>query len=407
MHNTTRAQATGLLDTLGKSLAYHAATQTAAHLGDRSTYVGMSDIGRGLECLRAAVASKLESERPLVSDVSQRLRRQLTLQRGHWQEDGIGAALHNFGLRIIPQLEIETTYRGVPIKAHLDLTLVWGGKTPAVRVLELKSTERLREHLYPSHETQLYGQITLLHALWNKPCFSLRDASGTLTHSRQTFPAIAASLFGISLPDNPDAVNLEGWVVSVGMSDARVFGPYVPDRIMLGVCLQTAEEIWQTAQAVRDGTLSLEAVQFCKGFHPLCDWCDHNAACPKFQDTEAWNTPETEAELHQLVRLKAEKKALESEIDELERRIKATYSEIDPAGGWVMAGNQRFRVSTQAGRETIDRAALTEALLFLCDGDETRVDSVLQSVTKVGAGFERLYVSPVNAKAKPADVKAA
>lgn len=32
---------------------------TAAHLGDRSTYVGMSDIGQHWECPRAALARKV------------------------------------------------------------------------------------------------------------------------------------------------------------------------------------------------------------------------------------------------------------------------------------------------------------------------------------------------------------
>ena len=44
---------------LAQGLVETSAKRTASSLGDRSQYIGMSDIGRALECPMAAVANKL------------------------------------------------------------------------------------------------------------------------------------------------------------------------------------------------------------------------------------------------------------------------------------------------------------------------------------------------------------
>ncbi len=97
MH-TPSDKANGLLALLHKGLHLHAERTTALALGDRSKYVGLSDIGRALECPRAALLNKI-SPRPQVS-----LQKILTLQRGHWFEYGIGQTLAVHNLHIMPQL---------------------------------------------------------------------------------------------------------------------------------------------------------------------------------------------------------------------------------------------------------------------------------------------------------------
>lgn len=58
---TPSDKANGLLDLLHKGLHLHAERTTALALGDRSKYVGLSDIGRALECPRAALLNKIGS----------------------------------------------------------------------------------------------------------------------------------------------------------------------------------------------------------------------------------------------------------------------------------------------------------------------------------------------------------
>ncbi|ATD82523.1 hypothetical protein [Desulfovibrio sp. G11] len=166
---------------------------TAAHLGDRSTYVGMSDIGQHWECPRAALARK-------VLPTPDSLERLLILQRGHWFESGVGQALASLGLHVLPQLEITWQHQGVPIKAHLDFVLVWGAPVNVIRILEVKSTDKLPDTPHDSHLLQLHGQIGLLATAWDKPAFSLRAADGTLLHEKMTFPQLCHAQLGLLLP---------------------------------------------------------------------------------------------------------------------------------------------------------------------------------------------------------------
>lgn len=71
-----------LLEVIRQGFLVSSRSQTHAMLGDRTSYVGMSDVGKYLECPRAAVASRIFPE-------PENLDRLLPLQRGHWFEQGI------------------------------------------------------------------------------------------------------------------------------------------------------------------------------------------------------------------------------------------------------------------------------------------------------------------------------
>jgi hypothetical protein len=337
----------------------------------------------------------------------QMLKRELVLQRGHWQEAGIASALSAAGLDPIPQLEIEATCHGVPIKAHLDLTFVWGGNVPAVRILELKSNERLPETLYGSNEIQLYGQLGLLQTTWNRPCFNLRDAQGQMVFTRKSFPEVAKDLFGIDLPNDAGAVAIEGWVLSVSMSDAKAFGPYLPNRSMLDVCLQTARSLWRSLEDARDGSTTLSDIPTCHGFHPLCDWCEANSDCPKFRPMSIKGqqvelSSEYASDLVQLDALKEQKLALEGSIEDLENRIRSAFQRFAAHQDqeyplWLTSTDYRFRVATMPGRKSIDQAALLAELLALT-GEEDSARDILARVQKTGQPYERLTISRVNSK---------
>ena len=419
MDHQNPARSTALLSLLAKGLQIHSQNSTQTQLGDRSRYVGMSDIGRALECLRAAVAGKLQSTiRPEHLDepadytrMRKLLRRELILQRGHWQEAGIASALSAAGLSLIPQLEIEATCQGVPIKAHLDLTLVWGGHEPSVRILELKSNERLPQTLYVSNEIQLYGQLGLLQTTWNQPCFSQRDEQGNPVFTRKSFPEVAKALFGIDLPSDARQVALEGWVLSVSMSDAKAFGPYLPNRNMLAVCLQTAKSLWTALTDVQSGGSVLDDVPTCSGFHPLCDWCEANSDCPKFRPMSIAGKqvelpPEYSSDLVQLDALKEQRLTLEGDIEDLESRIRTAFERFSAHqdGGqpsWLASDDYRFRVAAMPGRKTVDQAALLSELLAL-SGDEDKAKDILTRVQKTGQPYERLTIGRINGKGKNA-----
>ena len=79
--------AEGLLKILRCGLERSAEQRTAIQLGDRSQYVGMSDIAKMLDCPRAALAGKLYI--PEYRSTDEALKHKITFHRGHWFERGV------------------------------------------------------------------------------------------------------------------------------------------------------------------------------------------------------------------------------------------------------------------------------------------------------------------------------
>ena len=90
-----------LLDLIRRGLVISGEHQTRAMLGERLSYVGMSDIGQFIQCPRVSIIHRLSLKK-----ADENLSRTLTLQRGHWFEDGIAKALSALNLPVIRQLEI-------------------------------------------------------------------------------------------------------------------------------------------------------------------------------------------------------------------------------------------------------------------------------------------------------------
>jgi hypothetical protein len=354
----------------------------------------MSDIGRALECTRAAVGRKLfGSGADLVHqhDLLSLLARQLRLQRGHWFEAGIAQVFRQQRLPVIEQLEIVTSHRGVPIRAHLDFVFASAVGQPTVRILELKSCENIPSTLYSSYETQVYGQVGLLHALWDQPAFGVHGEADKQGSARLTFPQLCRERFGIEMPAHPSEVDIEGWVLCLSMSDAKAFGPYLPDDTMLSLCLKAAEELWYNVEVSKENGSDLDGLPTAQGFHPLCSWCEFNADCPKF---DGLDQPQWSGTLDLLKDLKARQGELEVEISEIEDGLRTVYALSDAGGSWISAGRNRFRVSAQAGRRTLNKEQLRLELSAALGEEKT--NAIIARCESVGKPFDRLTVSRIN-----------
>lgn len=406
--NENKNKKDGLLQFLTMGILKHTNEDTANQLGDRSQYIGLSDIGKGMECLRSAVADKSGLiQHPYYKDVPRLnqkelravLEKQIVLQRGHWQEYGIQNAIMVTGVKFIPQLEISIEYNGIPIKAHLDFTIVWGGQKPAVRIIELKSNENIPDHLYASYEAQVYGQVSLLKECWDKPCFSVAAENNAAGFSDVTFPEAVSRLFGVTMPDTPNHVDIEAWVLSISMTQVKPFGPYLPDKTMLNTCLQVAERIWNEKEKILSNNITLNDVQYCSGFHPLCDYCNVNEDCPKFKGQNILeHDPAFESELEKLADLKVQESALQKKKKAIEQRIKNTYCMVNADNSdWLNTPSYRFKVSQMPGRKSLDRDKLRQMILTYLH-DDTIVEHILNQSQKTSAPFERLYVSKINKK---------
>ena len=384
-----RDRTEGLRALIRQGLQVVSQQSTAAHLGDRSTYVGMSDIGQHWECPRAALARK-------VLPTTNSLERLLTLQRGHWFESGVGKALASLGLYVLPQLEINWQHQGVPIKAHLDFVLVWGAPVNAIRILEVKSTDKLPASPHDSHLLQLHGQIGLLAQAWDKPVFSLRAEDGTLLHEKMTFPQLCRAQLGLQLPKQAEKLSIEAWLLCLSMKDVTTFGPYTFNQAMLDTALDHAVQLWGDLTAHRAGNLSLSQVTCAQGFYPICSYCEYNGDCPKFP--QGVHMPQWEPALEKLAALKEQRTALDNEIKEMETVLKLVHRQSGTRD-WVDTGNYRFRMSVAAGRSTLNREALHEELtaIFRFEGlGNIDVDALLARCERVGSPFEKLSISPIN-----------
>ena len=387
MKQTDRTE--GLRALIRQGLQAVSQQSTAAHLGDRSTYVGMSDIGQHWECPRAALARK-------VLPTTNSLERLLTLQRGHWFESGVGKALASLGLYVLPQLEINWQHQGVPIKAHLDFVLVWGAPVNAIRILEVKSTDKLPASPHDSHLLQLHGQIGLLAQAWDKPVFSLRAEDGTLLHEKMTFPQLCRAQLGLQLPKQAEKLSIEAWLLCLSMKDVTTFGPYTFNQAMLDTALDHAVQLWGDLTAHRAGNLSLSQVTCAQGFYPICSYCEYNGDCPKFP--QGVHMPQWEPALEKLAALKEQRTALDSEIKEMETVLKLVHRQAGTRD-WVDTGNYRFRMSVTAGRTTLDKDALREELTEIFHAEhlgDIDVNALLARCERTGSPFEKLSISPIN-----------
>jgi hypothetical protein len=357
----------------------------------------MSDIGRALECPRAAVGNKLfgiSAELHANPDgLSSMLSKQLRMQRGHWFEAGVAQVFRKQGLPVIEQLEIQATHNQVPIKAHLDFTFVSAVGQPTVRILEFKSCENIPSTLYSSYETQVYGQVGLLRALWDQPAFGVNGEPGRAECSGLTFPELCRERLRVEMPADASLVDIEAWVLCLSMSEAKAFGPYLPDKSMLGLCLQTAVDLWTLTDDVRSNGGDIFDVPTAKGFHALCPWCEFNADCPKFEGVDQ---PQWRPDLEKLATLKSELDRLDVEISAIEDGLKTAYRLSDVSGNWINVDNQRFRVSSQSGRRTLNREQLRWELAAVMGEDKAEV--LIARCESEGKPFERLMVSKINMK---------
>ncbi len=290
-----------------------------------------------------------------------------------------------YGLFPLSQLEIEILYGDVPIKAHLDFTLISTQPQPTVRILGVKSTGRLSVTLSGSHAIQIGGQTVLLKAYWDQPIFNLIQETGEVLYHK-IFSEMCNKCFGVPLPD-ASACDIQGWGLCLSMCDAKAFGPFFPKDTDNSRCLDMASEFWETMIALRGNLLNLNTIQTVQGLSPLCPSCLWRKDCPHFKGS---SHPEWEDTLAQFINLKIQKKSIEAEIGELESHLKVAYQLSHTVKGeWINTGNHTFRVIPQNGRVTLDRKRLNEELETLLG--EQKAQTLMARCEKQCAPFERLY----------------
>lgn len=388
MKTTTETRSLRLMTLLHEGIQC-AAERTSRQLGNRAEYIGVSDIASYTVCPRKSVLQKLQPTAPTLT-------KSLTLQRGHWFEDGIAQAFAARQVPLVRQLEIAVTYKGVPIRAHLDMVMATTTPKPTLRILEIKSMRHIPEVLYSSYETQIYMQVALLSRFYNRHVFALRTENGEVLIEGASFPEIAKHVWGMELPDNQTKVDMEGWLLGVSMDDAKSYGPYKQNKLMRTAGLSAAVELHNLLCKSRQSELADSELPIASGFQPLCTVCEYGSDCPKFAGTAH---PEWEEALDELATWKQAKERLETQIKVREWHMKECYAQLaGKQGDWVIAGRHRFRVSPTNGRRMLDKDSLAEELDGIFYGLGTNIDarSLFQKHEKVGSSSQRLTVMTAN-----------
>lgn len=133
---------------INKNLPKVLAKETVNSLGDRSKYIGASDIGG---CLRKAFLSKTK---PTEYDIAQHI----VFERGHLSEGIVAKMLEGTPYKT----QVEATGKadnGFPIKAHIDFVVDFGKE---IVVVEAKSTSIPVDEPYDSWVLQVQLQMELL-----------------------------------------------------------------------------------------------------------------------------------------------------------------------------------------------------------------------------------------------------
>jgi len=294
-----------LMITLQAALQQLAIQQTVETLGDRSAYLGASDIGA---CPRKTILSKIK---PPEADLVTLLR----FRRGHMAEDIVAAAFTAAGFTNFDR-QVEVRHPGdVPLTAHLDFVFTSKARK-TMAVLEVKSPETIPAQPYGSWETQLYLQMGLLAAAF------------------------------------PDYTVEKGAILAInfGSSGMALFNGYTPQTTIFDGLIDRACTIWDDYRKVRADESVIPAMEV----SPLCGYCPFVGDCPKFEAAEVRELAES---VEILTELQQQQKNLEEEIDIRKRDLLAMVATRGP----IKAHGRLLQKATRT-RKTLDTIRLTDFL---------------------------------------------
>lgn len=245
---------------IGKNLIKTLKEESVSSLGDRSKYIGASDIGG---CPFKTIKSKLEASEHEVS-------KHIVFQRGHNAEEIAAKMLK--GTNYERQVCLEADINGFPIKAHLDYLI--SSKNRRI-VVEVKTVSAPISEPYESWIMQVNTQMGLLIS-------DLQD----------------------------EDIMVEGKVIVIDVNSGwyDTFDFEFDDAIF-EVCLGKAEHL---ADCLQNGAEPKAIIQ------NYCGTCPFIMECPK-QGKHAAELPEDLAQ--SLAKIKEFKK-LEKEISLLEKQLK-------------------------------------------------------------------------------------
>lgn len=282
-------------------------SHTEDTLGDRSTYLGASEVG---SCPRKTVLTKLS---PPTHDLTSLLH----FKRGHMAEDILAEAFLKSGYNFERQAEVQCDMDGVPVNLHIDF--VFTSETQKVKkILEVKSPGSMPEFPYASWDMQTHFQMGML---------------------AQKHPGykVSAGILGFQF----------------GKDGLQLWNGYDPNMQMFSGLKERAKRIWSFYEKAKTGEIDTETIDM--DVSPLCAYCHAISTCPKFQ---AFELPELDEYVAEYIELKGKEKKVKAEIDS---RKEYFLKILEERGSNFKAGGKILR-RTECSRSSTDMQALNEFL---------------------------------------------
>ena len=250
---------------LGRAIPTHQQKQSS-HLGDRTGYVGASDIAG---CPRKAALGK---QSPEGHDIKTLLR----FSRGHAAQ-AMYAEFFKTGGALFEE-EVEVRHPDLPeIRCHIDFLFYANRQTKRLHIVEMKSTDGIPDEPYASWVDQLHVQMGLLQL--------------TLDPEVQ----IGGSIL----------------VVDLNAGTYREFNNYAPNKLVFN-------QLMEKAQHILSATRGECAPKTEPGI--LCGYCTFRQDCPSHvADMEL--PPEIHQASKAYLELNEQKKALDTRLEVLKNDI--------------------------------------------------------------------------------------
>lgn len=224
-------------------------------LGDRASYVGSSDIS---SCLRKTYLDK-------TSENDYDLTTLIRFQRGHIAEGIVKVMLD--GLNPISQLELNSSYEGATLKAHIDFALE---NKDEIVIVEVKSVSTTVSEPYLSWNLQVQYQMAMLAKSKSK--------------------------------------NIRAFVVAINVNTGW-FKSFEIERneALTQIAFEKAKKLSLALQSMVEPEAEIQL---------FCGVCPYKATCPLMLKGANELNGELLSVAQSLILLNAKKKELESELDE-------------------------------------------------------------------------------------------
>ncbi|RLB01243.1 MAG: hypothetical protein DRG83_10470 [Deltaproteobacteria bacterium] len=273
--------------------------QSDGELGDRSTYVGSSDVA---DCPRKVVLEKLQQSQPDLSTL-------IRYARGHLVEEFLLAGLKAMSqARFSWKYQVEVEHKSQPFKAHVDFLFEAGD---VIGVLEVKSTSGIPREPYEGWLEQLHFQMGLVK-------------------ERSPEKKVRGAIFAMDL----------------GEATVKIFEGFEYNSMIYENLLLKAKHIWD---CLSDPTLRPRTE---KGH--LCAWCRYRPDCPAFDSAGIPELPAKE-EFQEFLGLKEQRKNINSELEKLTEFFKTGISNTNPDEKKIRVGETVLLLSTRCSKRISPR----------------------------------------------------